>query len=639
MRRVYLYEDLECTVSLGQFVSQDWNPEEELTTAHNDNNGVYIDATKQSIITVDDPIYSEGAIGVEEGENTATSGPQVTSIADSTIVFPLGEVEELSGQQQPTTHEVYIEGGIKLEYQYYHFNETHITGIYIAPPQYFTGYDEQQRPVFTQVFILGNGGGYRYWLGTPNKDSNDATPITFDSDTYTNPRVVFFEAPVKFRKTTSQPEPAFSVTEQAFIPILVADNNGAIETLNGKPHGYPSALTINCLNSEEVIPPAPDESGESSGIHRDGTGTGIGISDPADTIDVDALNRGALNWNGHGYGLTYYSIDLISFTRDVVGTVYGAIFKNSLDAWSEAIDSVINPTADSMAINAQTIRNCIVSAYLLPNIPTQDTRVDKIWVGPLPIDQSNALTYYVGDRYQTLYDAWITDVEGHENFSDEGFGDFNDFTNTTATLHLPFVGDIPIDVCSFNRGNIRVKTVLDQFTGNISYEVHTLSMEANGGVEVLYGIYSGNCAVEQPICALGTSANVLSRIINAGSQAVGAAINVASGNFVQAGMGAFSAITAADTAVASREVVNRGGILDKNTGPLQTDAVTLQITRPIPLKPYNRVDIEGIPAATKQPIRQFTGFLKVKSCDLKGLSCEEPEKEKILALLKEGVYI
>lgn len=637
MRNIRLYSDLECTNLVTTVVTQDYVlPEnKQLYTAITSGGSTYADAKSWTVSQLPEPVVYTTAYVAEGSDPSEQTGSFMSDpvIAGSTVAFPLGEPTE-----EAEIKSFYIEGGVRIDYVNYYDSENDQLRIGIWAPKYFTGWseDEEPQPQFDSIWISGPTGSNLLWVGSYNTTTEIVPFSIANYSSYSDVRVIFVEGDVYFKKTTYPPIGKF---ETAFIPVIMGTINGDLHCLNGYPDTYPAAISVNGITSDEIIPPAPDESGESSGINRDGTGTGIGVSDPADTINVAALNSGALNWNGHGSGLTYYAIDLATFTRDVVGKVYGTLFSNSLEAWNQAIDSVIYPTADSFAINAETIRACIVSAYLLPNIPVEGSRTNEIWVGPLKIDVSNSLTNYVGDRYQTLHDVWLTGVTGHEDFPNEGFGDFNDFTNTTATLHLPFVGDIPIDVCSFNRGNIRVKTVLDQFTGNISYEVHTISMEANGGVEILYGIYSGNCAVEQPICSIGSSANVLSRIVNAGSQAVGAAINVASGNFVNAGMGAFSAITAADTAVASREVVNRGGVLDKNTGPLQTDAVTLQITRPIPLKPYNRVEIEGIPAATKQPIRQFTGFLKVKSCDLKGLSCEDPEKDKIMALLKEGVYI
>lgn len=644
MRSINLYSDLECTNLVTTVVTQDYIlPEnKQLYSVITSYGSTLADSVTWTVEQLPEPVVYTTAFVAEGDSPTEQTGSFMSSptIADTTVAFPLGEPTEYGGNIEDAIQSYYVEGGIKIDFTNRYDAENDELYIGLWAPKYFREWseDDPPRPLFDSIWIKSQTGGSKLWMGRTNTDYVSELIIP-DYSQYSDVRLIFIEGDVYYKKTTT---PTIGKFEKSFMPVVMGTKNGELKCFNGygnEGYPYPASISINCLTSEEIIPPAPDESGESSGMNRDGTGTGIGVSDPADTINVTALNNGALNWNGYGSGLTYYAIDLVAFTRDVVGKVYGTLFSNSLKAWNQAIDSVLYPTSDSFAINAETIRACIVSAYLLPNIPVEGSRTSEIWVGPLKIDASNSLTNYVGDRYQTLYDKWITDVEGHENFPDEGFGDFNDFTNTTATLHLPFVGDIPIDVCSFNRGNIRVKTVLDQFTGNISYEVHTLSMEANGGVEILYGIYSGNCAVEQPICSIGSSANVLSRIVNAGSQAVGAAINVASGNFVQAGMGAFSAITAADTAVASREVVNRGGILDKNTGPLQTDAVTLQITRPIPLKPYDRVQIEGIPAATKQPIKQFTGFLQVKSCDLRGLSCEEPEREKILALLKEGVYI
>ena len=86
-------------------------------------------------------------------------------------------------------------------------------------------------------------------------------------------------------------------------------------------------------------------------------------------------------------------------------------------------------------------------------------------------------------------------------------------------------------------------------------------------------------------------------------------------------------------------VVNRGGAIDTNSGPLQTLDITLQIRRGRELKPEHRREIEGNESITTAKIREFEGFLKVRSCDLKGLKCDERESERIRALLMEGVYV
>lgn len=643
MRRITLYSDLECTQQVAQVVTQDYVlPEgKQLYTRIDSYGSTRPDAHSWTVEQLPEPVvYTTRYVAEGESPNEETGSFMTRpSIAATTVAFPLGEPREGPLQPDEKPSKFYIENGIRLDWDYFHDSENDQLKIALWPPKYFTGWseDEEPEPQFSDsIWIKTELGNSILWVNDVDTQQY-ATYLTIrNAHEYSNVQLIFVEGDVYFKKTTL---PTIGKFEKSFIPVVLATHNGDLECINGYPNSWPSAISINALTSDEIIPPAPDETGETSGMNRDGTGSGLGVSDPAAEIDLNALNSGALNWNGHGSGLTYYTMDLVTFTTKVVGKVYGTLFSNSMEAWGAAIDSVLYPTPDSFAINAETIRACVVSAFMLPDIPTNGTSTSTVWVGPLPIDNLS-LTYYLGDRYIEVDDTWLSEIAGHEDFANDGYGDYNDFTHTTATLHLPFVGDIPLNISSLSRGDIRVRAILDQYTGNICYCVYTLSMEAPEQVPILYGIYTGNCAVEIPICSLGSSANVLSRIVNAGSQAVSGIISsIQSGSPVPAALGAFSAITEADTAVASREVVNRGGVLDKNTGPLQTDAVTLQLTRPIPLKPFNRVEIEGIPAATKQPIRQFEGFLKVKSCDLSGLSCEDSEKQKILQLLKEGVYI
>lgn len=630
MRRIYLFSDLECEQAYGQVVTQDYNPNANIITAVNHEQQVYVDARVQDITQLEENlVYTCKCVG-EEVENQTTKGPEITSIADTTIAFPLGDVEEIHGEMAPTTHELYVEGGIKLEYQFYLNTDTDVLGVKISPPQYFAGYDAQEQPIFNALHIYSLNGTSIPWLGPAYWGDNSDNPIIVnDYSNYSNFQVIIVEAPTQFKRTV---EPEFDTIQTALFPMLIAQNGETIECFNGYPNGYPAAISANALTSDEVIPePDGDETNTGNNVDQDGQGAGLGVSDAAEHINITALNNG-LSWGGTGNGLSYYKMPKSSF-RQLLGDVWGTMFSQSPEEIaSRFVAGIFNPDSSALMFNTDTIRSCLVGAFCLPISPTGSTSSNSTcWVGPYGAYAPNS--YYITDRFVDSGTHTIS-----TRFADDGAGDFSDFLQSTATLYLPFVGTINVDITALARGNLSIETVIDQYTGNITYWVYTTSMQAPNNVAVLYGVYTGNCAVDVPICGIGDAGNVMKKVMNIGSQISSGLGSVAMGDasgLVQAGIGLESSLLN----LKEKSAVNRGGSMDVNSGALQGLHITLQIKRSRPLKQENRRDIEGIPSATKKKIKEFEGFLKVKSVDLKGLSCEDSEKAKIESMLLEGVWV
>ena len=624
MKRIYLFSDPECTQQYGQFVTQDWNGEEDLVTAKDSYGVIRADARVENISGITDPVYSTANVGLKD---IWGRGPELASVSGSTIPFPLGEVEELHGTDQPTTHYLYVEGGIRLSYQYYHFSETHTTGVLLKCPEYLTGYDEHGDPVYTAAHIWGNTHGVRAWMGYASPSLNSVQPMTF-SDDRTNVRLIICEAPILFQGSDYDSSDPINTTQQAFMPVLVADYNGTLTTLNSF---FPSALTINVLNYDEYIPdPEGDQTSTGTNVFQDGQGNGLGVSDPAEHIDLATRNT-AFAWGGSGVGLTYYKVtpgDL----RKIIAEVWGGIFNMS------------------SLINTDTIRNCIIGAFALPIGITGDTATSTVWVGNVPVNCNDTAYFITSSRLV----AGTTDpMEPAERFTEDGWGDYNDFLHSTATLYLPFYGSVNVDIHTIARGSISVEIAIDQYNGNIAYWVYTTSMQAPNAEPILYGCYTGNCAVEFPISGFGYSGNLLQKILNTGSsvsdgvgQIGSGVVGIASGNIAggasSAGGGAMSALSAIRSQIVdvfTKSVTNRGGIVDPMSACISPYDVTLQIRRARPLRPDPTRQIEGVPSATKIHLRDLSGYVKVKECNINTMTCPADEKMEILRMLKEGVYL
>lgn len=218
---------------------------------------------------------------------------------------------------------------------------------------------------------------------------------------------------------------------------------------------------------------------------------------------------------------------------------------------------------------------------------------------------------------------------GTIDLTNYGWDDFNDFTNTRATLFLPFVGTIEMDMNNIARGVINVKYILDVCNGNIAYWVYTDSMQGPG--TVLYGCYTGNCAVVVPTAGV-YKGDVLGTIINAGTSI---AVGAATGNPIPA----ISGVASAAYNQATNLHVNRAGGIDTNSAAVSRYQPRLDIERREMLRAEEYTETAGIPSFVTLTFGQLSGFVQVQDIDIRGLNCEDSEKAKIEQLLKEGVYI
>ncbi len=638
MRSINLYSDLECTNLVSTIVTQDYVlPEDKnLYTCITSYGGTLTDAWSWTVDQLPDPVvYTTRwvAEGESPSEQTESFMPN-PSIASTTVAFPLGEPGN-----EPEIKNYYVEGGIRLDWDYYYNQENDSINIALWAPKYFSGWSEPEdpedepEPQFESIWIKTEQGSNVLWVNRLNTQS-EATYLTINNASeYSDIQLIFVEGDVFYKKLTT---PQIGRFDHSFIPVVLATHNGDLECINGYPNGYPSAISSNCLTSEEVIPDPPsEETNEGNNVLQDGQGAGIGVSDDAADIDASLLNRSSLSWGGTGNGLSYYHMHVSTFLG-VIRQLWHDIFASPEEAIRNIVGTfILNQDNPYAYMDFESIRQCLLGAFIVPYWYQEVvTANDTCWVGPYGAYAPGAT--YIVSRYQEIFNNRLSHTR--PSFAEDGFGDFSDFNNCTASLHLPFVGDISIDIATVARGDIRVKAIIDNYNGNISYLVYTRSMQAPLGKEILYGVYTGNCAVMIPITAIGSNPEIFSRIMNAGSGIASGVLGALSGNVAQI-PGILQSGYELQRAANDMSVVNRGGAIDTNSGPLQTLDITLQIRRGRELKPEHRREIEGNESITTAKIREFEGFLKVRSCDLKGLKCDERESERIRALLMEGVYV
>lgn len=253
----------------------------------------------------------------------------------------------------------------------------------------------------------------------------------------------------------------------------------------------------------------------------------------------------------------------------------------------------------------------------------------QVYVTPTTSGSSNIILGYldsgvsslvVSNQFKTIDCGTITLPELNENCLDY-------IPYTKLELYLPFIGITEIDTNEFMAGTITVTYKVDVYTGTCLAEVKcTRSRDLDNGA-ILY-TFSGNCSQQIPLTS-GDARGVFGALVSA----VGLGLSVASG-------GATAMVAAGTVAgLAGREMlhVSHSGNLSANAGIMGQKKPYLIINRERPYTANSYNSFYGYPANKTINIGNYSGFLKVKSCKLKG-SATEAEKQEIMQLLTTGIY-
>ena len=223
-------------------------------------------------------------------------------------------------------------------------------------------------------------------------------------------------------------------------------------------------------------------------------------------------------------------------------------------------------------------------------------------------------------------DSRVEDVDCGSLSLNEYFEDSRDFNPyTKASLYLPFIGIVPLEIDDFQTGIISVKYRVDVATGDC---IASVIISRNKMIAQLYS-FSGNCAVQIPI----SSADYLGLRTGQVANIAGIGMSLSKGNILGAALGV------AGTINQKTDVQQAGGIGGSICGALGIRKPYLIINRPIQCESPDFNKFEGIPSQTTQLLKNCSGFTKIKECHLDGIPATDEEIEEIYTLLKQGVIL
>lgn len=247
---------------------------------------------------------------------------------------------------------------------------------------------------------------------------------------------------------------------------------------------------------------------------------------------------------------------------------------------------------------------------------------------------SGASTIVVGRTDTKISGVKINDYNAVLNLGNctffPNFGNFLDYEPfTTASLYIPYVGIVPISTADFMGQTISCKMVVDITTGSC-----TAIVFANN-IPIIYK--NGNIGVEIPITGTN-SAEYASRIMGGlTSGASDIALGAASKNVGQivSGVGQI-----ADSALSvNNTMYNTAGSSSPACGLWQPQNCYFIIQRPVPIIPGSYGHNVGYACNYQANLSELSGFTCCYNTDVNTLYATEEEKNEIVRLLGQGVYL
>lgn len=345
--------------------------------------------------------------------------------------------------------------------------------------------------------------------------------------------------------------------------------------------------SIDLFESDEDETTDNDEVTDSAGKTNSTGGGGGDFDDSSDEIDIPspsesnpALTSGLVRmWKISRNGLT----DLVEFLWD--------------DSISGAIKKLFSNPKD-----------CICNLMTFPYVVTANESNKEIKL--VGVDSGVHADPDVKAGQQI--DCGSLDVN-------EYFGTFLDY-QTNVSIYLPYIGIKSLNVNDVMDSNIHLVYNVDNQTGECVAFIKCNKFNQNLN-SVMYS-FSGNMGTQLPINSRDTSTQYLA-LLNATSQMV-------MGNYV-------SATNIAVTGLSP--TIEKAGRLDSNSGNISVLKPYLIVERPMWQKPTNYGEYQGETAYIYDTLSNLSGYVEVEKVKSELNGVPEESRDRIIELLKDGVYI
>ena len=253
--------------------------------------------------------------------------------------------------------------------------------------------------------------------------------------------------------------------------------------------------------------------------------------------------------------------------------------------------------------------SAIVGIQAIPYISPQNE--SNVIIGTL---DTNIVANRVSIYYVTIDLGSINVTEYWQNFLD-----YQPYTR--LKLFLPYIGivDLPTDL--FMNNSVAVKYRIDIISGAC------VAIVSNS--ENIICTFTGNCSTKIPLSNNDHSNAIGNTLVGI----AGLAGSVATGNAVGA------VANTASIVAGLKERIQISGSLSTAHGILINDKPFLMIERPDTEIPENYAGLKGYTSNISMKLSETSGFTKISDIKLDGLSCTDAEKEELLNMMQNGIYL
>lgn len=341
----------------------------------------------------------------------------------------------------------------------------------------------------------------------------------------------------------------------------------------------------------------------------------ISNDDPDESNDTQSTGNNSVNY-GNGIGeddTDYIDFPSLSTTNPAIKSgVYRLVKidttnlnKLSKFLWStDPLDTLIKVFSKPF--------DCIVSLMTLPFNVNADSSTSELKI----LDYSTGVQVYKNcDAAQQLSFGSCD--------CNESFGNFLDYDNTTVSIYLPYIGIQPLDIQDVMDSVLTLVYNVDNQTGQCVALLK--STKNNMDVDSVCYTWSGNLANLLPLTGADNT-QYLQGLFNSIS-------SVAVGNSGGSITNSFNTIMQGD------KQIMKSGRLDSNTGNLSVQYPYIKIERPIWARPGNYLDMIGQPYFAEDTLGNLSGYVKVTEVKSELNGVPEESRDRIIELLKDGVYI
>lgn len=210
----------------------------------------------------------------------------------------------------------------------------------------------------------------------------------------------------------------------------------------------------------------------------------------------------------------------------------------------------------------------------------------------------------------------------------QSFLDYSPYVD--ISIYLPYIGFCKLNPDDVMGRSLHLKYYVDCLTGGCTACIYV------SGRGVMYQ-FNGNCIANIPLTAINYSGAIQNAVSCVGAIAT-TALGAVSGNAPIAAAGVASIATnAANTAVNTKEHVQRSGSMGGASGLLAVQRPYVIIQRPRMCVPDELNKFVGNMVNITMKLQNCVGFTMIEQIRLDKVKAMQEEKAELLRLLKEGV--